>query len=161
MGLGLRRHTIELGSVVRNFQLQGFRLRDRHRRPRRRSKDLNLRTTLQSLPIHPSSLLPDNLRMSDVPITKSVIMFTVNYSHTERIGADIGLADVIAYDEEDVRPATRLPGSSRRRRGRSCCACASASEDSVAATNAVPLSRTLRRSNEPWFDRDAITVSCF
>jgi hypothetical protein len=67
--------------------------------------------------------------MSDVPITKSVIMFTVNYSHTERIGADIGLADVIAYDEEDVRPATRLRGNSRRRRGRSCCACASASEE--------------------------------
>jgi len=40
--------------------------------------------------------------MSDVPITKSVIMFTVNYSHTERIGADIGLADVVAHDDEDV-----------------------------------------------------------
>ena len=53
--------------------------------------------------------------------------------HAERIGADVGLSDVVAHDDEDVRPADRMAPAAAG----AFCACASAPEVSVAAATSA------------------------
>ena len=66
----------------------------------------------------------------------------------ERIGADIGLADIVAEDDEDVRPPAR--------RGAGCAAAPApphrrAGASAEAAASVVPPSRMLRRSRGQGF----------